>query len=214
MLPRLAALAEAPPSEHRWDRQQALEGMARLGTRAAWQVILGIARGPQASGPSPATPPHPSPDLALRGYAILLLGERADRLSLPPLIDMLSTSPEELRGDILRALGFFHDPQANEILFQNLRSLRPADRVNAILGLRNLESKEAIPALIAKLDDPHAQVRQVAHFALEGLTGQRSGPSGSSSPAEPSEDAASWRAWWLKHEATFVPSRQPPCHDW
>jgi HEAT repeat protein len=214
MLPRLAAMAGAPPSEHRWDRQQALEGMARLGTPAAWQEILGIARGLQASGPSAARPPHPSPDLALRGYAILLLGERADPSSLAPLIDMLSTSPGELQGDILRALGFFHDPRANEILFQNLRSPRPVDRVNAILGLRNLESKDAIPALIAKLDDPHAEVREVAHFALEGLTGQRSGPSRSSSPAESSEDAASWRTWWLKHEATFVPARQPPCHDW
>lgn len=214
VLPQLAAMAHAPSSEHRWDRQQALEGMARLGTHAAWQEILKIAGGPPASASPAAALPQGAQDLALRGYAILLVGEKADPSFLPSLTGMLPASPEDLRGDILRVLGFFHDPHADEILFRNLHSPRPADRVNAILGLRNLESKDAIPALIAMLEDPEAQVREVAHFALESLTGQKFRLSDSPSSRESSENAARWHAWWLKHAATLVPARQPPCHDW
>ena len=45
--------------------------------------------------------------------------------------------------------------------------------MNAILGLKTLGGKEVIPALLAALDDPELQVRQVANFALEGLTGHK-----------------------------------------
>lgn len=198
---RLAALARAPAKEHRWDPEQALEGLARLGTRAAWHAILGIAQDPKA-------------DESQRAYAVLLLGEKADPAFLSPLIRLLSAAPEALRDDILRALGFFNDPRANQALFKQLHSPRANDRVNAILGLRNLESKDAIPALLAMLNDPEAQVRQVANFALQSLTGQRVQLSPTASREESERAARSWHDWWGKHEASFVPARQPACHDW
>jgi len=208
LLEQLAALANAPAAERRWDRQQALEGLARLGTRAAWEEIRRIAQGvrlSQAKGPA---------DDPLRAYAVQLLGEKGDPEFLPPLLEMLSTGPETLRGEVLRALGLFHDPRANQVLFQKLHSQVANDRVNAILGLRNLESKDAIPALIAMLSDPGAQVRQVAHFALQGLTGQKFKLSSGASRAESARIAEQWRAWWREHGASFVPARPAPSQDW
>jgi HEAT repeat protein len=127
---------------------------------------------------------------------------------------MLSTRPETLRGDVLRALGSFHDPRANQALFQSLHSPGANDRVNAILGLRNLESRETIPALIAMLSDPEAPVRQVAHFALQGLTGQEFKLSPRASPAESARAADQWHAWWREYGASFAPVRRAPCQDW
>jgi HEAT repeat protein len=208
LLEPLAALARAPASERRWDRQQALEGLARLGTRAAWEEILRIAQGVQ---PSQATGPADDP---LRAYAVQLLGEKSDPAFLPPLLEMLSTAPETLRGEVLRALGFFNDPRANQVLFQKLHSQVANERVNAVLGLRNLESTDVIPALIAMLSDPEAQVRQVAHFALQGLTGQKFKLSPRASQAESARLAQQWHAWWRAHGASFVPARRAPCQDW
>jgi hypothetical protein len=198
---RLALLAAAPEKEHRWHRDEALEGLARLGTRPAWDDILAIARNDKL-------------DDAQRAYAILLLGERADPKMLPAMIRMLSSVPASLRDDVLRALGFFRNPRATQVLFDHLHSSSASDRVNAILGLRNLETKDAVPALLAMLDDPDDQVRQVANFALQGLTGEKFKPPAASSGKEVAALARQWHDWWLKHEASFEPVRQPACHDW
>lgn len=210
---KLETLARAPTKEHRWDREQALEGLARLGTRQAREATLRIARGQAPSGAS-SHPRNAKEDDSLRAYAILLLGERADPAFLPAMIQMLSTAPTSLRDDVLRALGFFHDPRANQILFEQLHSSRASDRVNAILGLRNLESKDAIPALLAMLDDPDAQARQVANFALQSLTGEKFKLSAIPTREESSQVAKEWHNWWRNHEPSFVPVRQPACHDW
>lgn len=204
-LDRLAMLGRASEKETRWNPEPALEGLARLGTRPAWDAILDLARDSNA-------------DPTVRAYAVLLLGERADQTYLPALIKFLPAAPESLRGDILRALGFFKSPRANQVLFEQLHSPRANDRVNAILGLRNLESKNAVPALIAMLDDPDDQVRQVANFALESLTGEKiveTPQRGLATSKEQSQQhAKQWHDWWLKNEATFKPVRAPACHDW
>jgi hypothetical protein len=212
-LEKLVALANAPTQERRWDRQQALEGLARLGTRPAWDEIAKIAQGITRAGTTSPRAKDTGDD-ALRAYALQLLGEKGDATFLPPLLQMLSTSPETLRGDVLRALGAFNDPRANQVLFDGLHSQGANDRVNAIVGLRNLESKEAIPALIAMLSDPEAQVRQVAHFALQGLTGQEFKLSPRASRAESARVVEQWHAWWREHGAGFVPVRRAPCQDW
>jgi hypothetical protein len=213
LLPKLVALANAPASERRWDRQQALEGLARLGSRAAWEEIVKVARGGERTGAS-ARRARASADDPLRAYAVLLLGEKSDPAFLPPLLALLSTAPETLRGDVIRALGFFNDPRANQALFERLRSRVTNDRVNAVLGLKNLESKDSIPALIAMLSDANAQVRQVAHFALQSLTGEEIKLSSGASVAECRRVAEQWHAWWRQHGASVVPLRAAPCQDW
>ena len=199
-LDRLAVLANASVKEHRWEREQALEGLARLGTRPAWDAIFALADNPKADEP-------------MRAYAILLIGERSDPAFLPKMIKLLGAAPESLHDDIVRALGFFKSPRANQVLFDQLHSKRANDRVSAIIGLRNLESKDAVPALLAMLDDPDDQVRQVANFALRSLTGQNFKLL-TPSREESRRVASKWHDWWLKHEATFEPIREPACHDW
>jgi hypothetical protein len=212
-LDKLVALAYAPVSEHRWNRNRALEGLARLGTRPAWDAIIKIARGEDFSG-SPPRGKAVVPDDSLRAYAILLLGERADPAFFPVLSQVIASASPDLRGEALHALGFFHDARANNVLFEKLHSENSTDRVNAILGLRNLNRKESIPALLAMLHDPSSEVRQVANFALQGLTTQTIRLSPSAGPAESERVAAQWHQWWQDHAESFVPARQIPCHDW
>jgi hypothetical protein len=209
MLDRLVRLANAPAQDRRSDRMQALEGLARLGTPPAWDAILEIALGKGKTASTPA-----SRDDALRAYAILLLGEKGEGAFLPPLLELLSRSSGNLRGEILRVLGLFHDPRANQVLFENLRSPDPNDRVSAILGLRNLENKDSIPALIAMLNDSDPQVRQVANFALQRLTGKTIKLPSSATAAESGRVAREWHAWWRENGGRFVLVRQPPCRDW
>lgn len=211
MLDRLVRLASAPAEERQWDRTQALEGLARLGTPPAWEAILKIALG---EGRSTSIPAAAGQDDPLRADAVLLLGEKGEEAVVAPLLGLLPKAPENLRGEILRALGLFHHPRANQVLFEKLHSPVVNDRVNAILGLRNLESNDVVPALIAMLRDPNTEVRQVANFALQRLTGEKSGLSPRATPAESNRVAGEWHAWWREHGGSFVPLHQPPCQDW
>ena len=211
MLDELVKLAHAPAEDRRAGRMQALEGLARLGTAPAWQAILEIALG---EGQPTSTPATTSKGDHLRAYAILLLGEKGDGAFLPPLLQLLSRGSEDLRGEILRALGLFHDPRANQVLFEMLRSPDVNDRISAILGLRNLEDKDSIPALIAMLNDSDAQVRQVAHFALQRLTGKTFKLASAATAAESSRVAQQWHAWWRENGGQFELVHQPPCQDW
>ena len=127
---------------------------------------------------------------------------------------MLAKSTEPMRGEILRGLGFFHDARAYQPLFDNLHSPQVTDRMNSILGLKNLGTREVIPALLAALNDPEGQVRQVANFALEGLTGYKVGVSADPSRDESQRVERKWHAWWLEHAGSFSPPRPSPCHDW
>jgi hypothetical protein len=222
-LDQLDWLALASPGERRWDRNEALEGLARLGTPAAWQAIAQIAAGEKAVAAPLANQSMAPPDDTLRAYAILLMGEKGDARFLPTLIkivnsehpaDSAGSTRENLGGDALRALGFFHHPRANEVLFEKLHAAGATDRVNAILGLKNLGGKDSIPALIAMLRDPDSEVREVANFALQGLTGQHIKLSPSATRAESDDAAKEWDRWWQEHATNFVPRPQSACHDW
>jgi hypothetical protein len=217
-LEAMASPAPSPSGATRWDRTAALEAMARLGTPAAWNAISSIAQGraegstslPQQAGNQQAE----GKDVSLRAYAILLLAEKGDAAFLPALLDMASRRSEGLREDALRALGFFHDSRAIQALYEKLHSTNSSDRMNAILGLKNLGSKETIPALMAMLNDPEPQVRQVANFALKGLTGEKVALSEKASREESARAAAQWHAWWREKGASFVPPRPAPCREW
>jgi hypothetical protein len=217
-LDRLVMLAHAPADERRWDRDEALEGLARLGTPAAWAAIVKIARGNSASGSPPqnVTPTTiaSAADDALRAHAILLLGERGHAASLPAVIEIAKTASDDLRGDALRALGFFHQPSANTVLIEELHSSNTTERVNAILGLKNLGGKDSIPALLAMLRDGDPEVRQVANFALQGLTGEKFKLSPSAGGAESERAAEQWHNWWKEHAVSFLPKHPLACHDW
>jgi hypothetical protein len=213
-LDQLVAMANAGKPD-RWDRRDALNGLARLDTSASWKAILKLFRGSDAAARSGAKEAAQPADDRLRSYALLLLAEKADPAFIPAFLEMLAKSAEPMRGDILRALGFFHDaPRAYQPIFDNLHSAQVTDRMNSVLGLKNLGGKEVIPALLAALNDPEAQVQQVANFALEGLTGHKVAVSANPSPEEFERVANNWHAWWREHAGSFSLPRPAPCHDW
>jgi len=212
-LDQLSAMAN-PGKPDRWDRRDVLDGLARLDTPGSWGEILKLFRGADAapsSGNKEATDQAEDP---FRSYALLLLAEKGDPAFIPPFLEMLSKSREPMRGDILRALGFFRDARAYQPLFDNLHSAQVTGRMNAILGLKNLGGKEVIPALLVALDDPDVQVRQVANFALEGLTNHKVAVSSNPSGEEFLRVASDWHAWWREHAGSFSPPRPAACHDW
>jgi hypothetical protein len=212
-LPQLCAMAD-PGHPDRWDRRDVLDGLARLNTPTSWHEILKRFQEPDAPAPEGSADPSANPEDPFRSYALLLLAEKSDPAFIPPIIAILSKSQEPLRGEILRALGFFHDARASQVLFDNLHSPQVTDRMNAVLGLKTLGGKEVIPALIASLDDPELQVRQVVNFALEGLTAHKVADSLPVSANDVQHLAEQWRAWWLKSAESFSPPRIAPCHDW
>ena len=200
-LDQLIAMAK-PGKPDRWDRRDVLDGLARLDTTASWRAILKLFQGAKTGANADAKDPAEESEEALRSYALLLLAEKGDPAFIPAFLEMLGRSPEPLRGDILRSLGFFHDARAYQPLFDNLHSTQVTDRMNAILGLKNLGTKEVIPALLAALNDPEPQVQQVANFALEGITGHKV------------DSLSAWHDWWRQHAATFSSPRPAACHDW
>jgi HEAT repeat protein len=212
-LDQLVAMASSPKPD-RWDRRNALDGLARLGTPAAWEAILKVASGAEPSARSGRKDSAGEVEGPVRSYALLLLAEKAEPAFLPTLIEMLAKNPEPVRGDVLRALGFFPDTRAYQILFRNLHSAQVTDRMNAILGLKNSGTKEVIPALLAMLSDPEPAVRQVANFALGGVTGHKIALSGKPSREESARVADLWHAWWREHSGSFSPPPPPTCHEW
>jgi hypothetical protein len=211
---KLELLARAPASERRWDPNQGLEGLARLDTPAAWRVLVEIARDGNVPGMKAASSGRPPADEPNRAQAILLLAEKGNASFLPAILDIIGLASADLRQDALRSLGFFHSPHAADVLFQKLRSPNSTDRVNAVLGLKNLGGKNSIPPILDMLKDPDDEVRQVANFALQGLTGERFKPPANHGLAESDEIAKQWHDWWLANASTFYPPPQPACHDW
>jgi hypothetical protein len=212
LLDELVRLAGAAPTERRWERERALEGLARLGTPEAWAAILEVAQGGGLAGA--VTPEAAAKQESLRAFAVLLLAERGNQNDLTALLALLPTAPDSLRGEIVRALGFFRDERAHGVLFERLHAPSTPDRVNAILGLRNFGDASVIPALIAMLNDPEAQVRQVAHFALRNLTGQTIELSSTATAKEARHVAGAWKVWWQRQGPEYKPLRQPACRDW
>jgi len=212
-LDQLIAMTNASKPEH-LNRRDALDGLARLNTPASWKAILDVFQNNvDAVGAGAKNGAAPSED-PLRSYALLLLAEKADPEFIPAFVDTLTKSQEPMRGEVLRALGFFHDTRAYQLLFDNLYSPQARDRMNAILGLKNAGGKEVTPALLAALDDPEAQVRQVANFALQGMTGHQVTLSANPTREESKHVASEWHTWWRAHAGSFSPPPPAVCHEW
>ena len=122
-LDQLVEMANAGKPD-RWDRRDVLDGLARLNTPASWKAILNLFRGADAAASSGGKDGAEQAEDPLRSYALLLLAEKGDPAFIPTLVEMLAKSAEPMRGDILRALGFFHDAETYQPLFDNLHSRR------------------------------------------------------------------------------------------
>jgi hypothetical protein len=86
-------------------------------------------------------------------------------------------------------------------LHDKLQDDAPEIRRAAALALAMKEEKQAIPDLIALLEDREATVVRASHAALKELTGQDFGPFADAAPEARAKAIAAWKDWWKKQHA-------------
>lgn len=130
---------------------------------------------------------------ALRPAAVRALGSVAEHRALDILGDLLGAHPS-LDLPILSQIGRVGATVGQPIAWKLRMRVRsylgapdPALRREAAVSSGKIEDVEAVPELIALLQDEHAGVRQNAHWALRLLSGKNMGA-----------DPQRWSAW---HEA-------------
>ena len=83
-LDQLIAMANAGKPD-RWDRRDALDGLARLNTPASWNEILKLFQSANSAA-SPEARSGRAKEDPLRSYALLLLAEKGDSAFIPALV--------------------------------------------------------------------------------------------------------------------------------
>jgi hypothetical protein len=124
--------------------------------------------------------------------AIVRLGRTTGRLSLPLLA--------------LLGLGCSIAPKT----FRALSHPSAIVRARAMGLGDNLPESEAIPPLIARLDDPDAVVRLSANEELRRRTGKDFGFVPWADTAERAPAVARWHDWWNGRKATLAKSGRIP----
>jgi HEAT repeat protein len=133
------------------------------------------------------------------------LGESKEPHSLDTLLRVLDTRNLELRAAAIHAL---HELGAVKVLQSRLTDFKqPASaRRAAAQGLRFLEDASAVPALLAALEDPSAEVRAEAALALSVFN-----PAAAQEPLltalnDPSEEVRYYAAVALGAVPRFAPT--------
>jgi HEAT repeat protein len=120
------------------------------------------------------------------------------------------TPDQALRLQVQWALGrVSDDPDVVDVLLDNMRNdAQPLFRDKAACALAHdqihlspLQKVRLFDGLIAALDDPKAQVRQIALQALQILTGQTKGYSSMAAPEERRRAVEAWRQWLEEYRA-------------
>lgn len=89
-----------------------------------------------------------SPDLFIRGRAVIKLGALKNPRAVDPLVEVLRTDQDwGIRENAVKALASIKDASAVDPLIAALRDPHKDVRMNAVLALGGLGDKRAIPAL-------------------------------------------------------------------
>ncbi|MBI3272998.1 MAG: HEAT repeat domain-containing protein [Planctomycetes bacterium] len=179
-----------------------------------------------------------APEARTRLAGVTALRERGDLSSVDALLAALDDSVEAVRFQAglalaeLTRLSVDYDPYAApearaagiarwrewwrahkdrapvEWYRQALKDANPSNRASAARELGKRAALDAIPALLAALEDEVGPVRARADEALQALTGLNQG-FGADLPAAERKDAASrWQAWWSRNAS------KPPAEWW
>ncbi|MBI5368612.1 MAG: HEAT repeat domain-containing protein [Planctomycetes bacterium] len=137
----------------------------------------------------------PNPDV--RGSAAFalsrILRQGEGREAVPALIARLEDPSFTVRNEAVRALAVTASRDAvPAILEKTLKDEYFLVRLNSAIALAAIRDSRSVEPLIGLLSDPESQVRKVALYALEQITGQREG-----------NDAAAWSGWWARHKDEF-----------
>jgi len=137
---------------------------------------------------------------AARALTLDLLAAADADLVRARLRAMLADEEEPLaQAQIIDALARLGDAAAvPDLIGTHLSAESWHVRSRAAGALATLRSKEAIPALIDRMEAEEGRVKTDARHALESLTTQRFG-----------SNAATWRRWWADHQATFEVPPEP-----
>lgn len=128
------------------------------------------------------------PDARVREEAAVRLGVKGQAKAVAPLVGALQDSDWGVVACAAVSLGKTRRPEGLEPL-ADLAS-GGADwrrRGAAVVGLGHLYHKEAIPHVIARLDDEDAVVRRTAHEYLVSVANRRIEP-----------EVKAWEAWWAE----------------
>ncbi len=149
-VPALLSLLGSEDTDHRWWATRALAAIDQLSARSGLVHALSDA------------------DASVRQCAALGLRSRPTAQAIPGLVPMLGGSDPllaRLAADALAAVG----AEAVAPLLQVATSGSPRARIEAARALARMEDRQAVPALLALLDDPSAVVQYWADEGLERM---------------------------------------------
>ncbi len=112
-------------------------------------------------------------------------------------------SPQERQLSVERWKRWWQDHQGKprrEWLEAGLRDPLPRNRLAAIRGLQSLATADAVPGLMAALEDREEGVRAGANAALLEVTGRDDGFDPSASEQERLVAVSRWEAWWAENK--------------
>lgn len=149
-IPDLLSLLDSGDADRRWWATRALAAIDHPLARAGLAQALSDADG------------------SVRQCAALGLRDRPTGQAIPGLIAMLGENDPlsaRLAADALAALG----AEAVAPLLQAATGGSPRARIEAARALARMEDRQAVPALLALLDDPSAVVQYWAEEGLERM---------------------------------------------
>jgi len=163
-------------------------------------------------GPAAATSKAPDPAARLGADLLKASGQQQEHLldqlkqgkgvaytgalaaAIPQLSGAIKTKAREALTERLARMTAF-------TLHDKLQDDAAEIRRAAALALAMKEEKQAIPDLIALLEDREPTVVRASYAALKELTGQDFGPSAGALPEARAKAVAAWKAWWKKQHA-------------
>lgn len=136
-----------------------------------------------------------------RTNTIAMLGQARNEATRAALRATLAAETEPLaRAQVIDALAAQMDAQAAQaIIEKHLLDTSWIVRSHSAAALATLRSREAIPALIARLDAEEGRVRTDVSQALVSLTGQNF-----------RTNSVLWKRWWTDAEKGFTVAPAPP----
>jgi HEAT repeat protein len=156
-------------------RKAAITVLGEVGTTYGFTALLEGLKDPQTAGPS-----------------AMALG-KLKQTTAAPMAAIALASPDLLvsdRAQLLWGIGMMKNPEVLPTLFQRLKTASMKEAIPLVQAIGHIGSQEALPQLIPVLAHGEPNVREMAQWALETITGQRLGAK-----------AGPWWSW-LKTQST------------
>jgi HEAT repeat protein len=210
-----AAANEGRTQRANQDQYEQIKSEAAAATREIYRLQILIATAARAGGRALARESGKDLEKTL-AKLVAALKKHRDRARLDTLALLTAAQSDEARVRVRALFDTETEPIGIATLIDGLAALGDRAIVPALLAkhlahenwyvraraahaLATLRSREAIPALIARLPSEEGRVRTDVGQALTSLTGQ-----------DFRGNVALWQRWWKENEASFQVPEQPP----